>query len=143
LADQSEIEAHDNKISTPTGGSETLLIAEDDPAIRTVCRHILQQFGYKLLEARDGQEAVDIYHTHSAEISLVILDMIMPGMNGREAYEAMQNRTPDLKALFISGYPVDSITIGTSLPKDAHFVQKPVSPMELLRHIRTILDGTE
>ncbi len=123
-----------------TGGSETLLVVEDDMAIRSVIVQLLEKFGYRVLVAGDGEEALEIYDGKQKEISLVIMDMIMPRKNGKETYEAMQRIKPDIHALFVSGYPADVISQKNLLPEDVVFLPKPVSPIELLKSIRTILD---
>ena len=130
------------KASVPlTGGTETVLLAEDDPAIRKVITYILQQFGYVVLEAADGEEAIEVFSANAAQISLVILDAIMPRKNAKEVFKRIVDIQPEIKALFISGYPSDIIEQRDLLPEGALFLPKPVSPMELLRSIRQILDG--
>jgi len=123
------------------GGAETILLAEDDPMIRKVLKDVLEQFGYGVLEAVDGEEAVQIYRANASAISLAILDMIMPRKNGKEAYTAMAEIAPGMKTLFFSGYPADVIAQRSLLPEGAEFLQKPVSPMDLLGRIRRVLDG--
>jgi len=104
---------------------------------------VLRQFGYRVVEAPDGEKALDIFRKNAGEISLVVLDIIMPRKNGRETYEAMLKIKPDIHTLFISGYPTDVITQREFLPPRAQFLQKPISPMELLESVRKILDGQQ
>ena len=141
LADPVVAQASDKASMPVQGGTETILIVEDDPEIRTVLNHILQQFGYSVLKGADGDEAVAIFRENSAEISLVILDTIMPRKNGIEAYDLITRIKPGVKALFISGYPADIIAQRGLLPEGVSFLPKPVSPMDLLRNIRQILSG--
>lgn len=141
LASEAEAEALGSKAPPVSGGAETLLLVEDDAAIRTVLSQMLHQFGYRVFEGADGEEAIELFRENAAEVSLVIMDMIMPRKNGREAFEAMVEIQPEVKALFISGYPPDVILQKKLLPEGALFLPKPVSPMELLRGIRIKLDG--
>jgi len=128
-------------VSAPLPGVETVMLVEDDPSIRLVLSDVLRQFGYRVVEAPDGERALEIFRKNAGEISLVILDIIMPRKNGRETYEAMLKIKHDIHTLFISGYPTDVITQSEFLPPGAQFLQKPVSPMELLGSVRKILDG--
>ncbi len=123
------------------GGSETILIAEDDPASRTIIKQVLQQFGYRVVEAADGEEAVAIFRGSNDAIPLVILDVVMPRKNGKEAFDAIVKINPDVSALFISGYAADFHVQGGLLPEGMLFLPKPVSPRDLLRSIRQLLDG--
>jgi len=123
------------------GGSETILIAEDDPASRTIIKQILRKFGYRVLEATDGEEAVAIFRESRGPIPLVILDMVMPRKNGQEAFATIMEMNPGVRALFISGYAVDPSARGEVLPDGTLFLPKPVAPGELLRSIRLLLDG--
>ncbi|NVN92943.1 MAG: response regulator [Desulfuromonadales bacterium] len=140
LVEQTKEVVNEN-YSTPQPGVETIMIAEDEPSIRLVLRHILQQSGYRILEASDGEEAVRVLSENVSDISLVLLDMIMPRMNGKEALHAMRQIAPDIKTLFMSGYPSDVITQKDLMPEGVSYLQKPVSPMELLTSIRSILDS--
>jgi CheY-like chemotaxis protein len=124
-----------------TGGTETVLIAEDDPAIRAVVSIILQQFGYRVIEAADGSEAEEKFRDHAAAISLVILDTIMPRKNGKETFASIVQIKPGVRMLFISGYPAEVIAQRGLLPEGTIFMAKPISPMALLRNIRQLLDG--
>jgi CheY-like chemotaxis protein len=141
LAAPSETAAPANIFSSVQCGTELILVAEDDQSIRTVFSQILQQFGYRVLEAADGDEAIETYRNNASEISLVILDMIMPRKNGKEVFNAIAEISPEVKTLFISGYPADVITQRELLPEGEVFLLKPVSPMDLLRSIRNMLDS--
>jgi PAS domain S-box-containing protein len=122
-------------------GIETILMAEDDPALRKLSRIVLESFGYKVILAADGEEAVRKFTVHNEEIGLVILDMMMPKMTGVEAYKAIRNIRPEVKALFLSGYSADKLT-GTGLSADGmESIMKPISPRDLLRTVRRVLDN--
>ncbi len=130
-------------ISTPPvlkGGSETILLAEDDDDLRKLIKQVLEDFGYTVLAAADGDEAVGLFREHHDAINLLLLDVIMPKKNGREAYAAMQKIEPAVKALFTSGYTADIIHKQELLEKGLEFILKPVSPTELLKKVREVLD---
>jgi PAS domain S-box-containing protein len=123
------------------GGTETLLIAEDDDTLRDLICTILREFGYKIIEARDGEEAVRKFKQSRDAVRLVILDVIMPGMNGKDAYDAIAKIQPRVKIIFQSGYPVD-LMHRKGLPESAdHFLSKPISPRLLLKKVRQALDS--
>jgi len=137
------VEAVDQgKILQPVrGGTETILVVEDEPALRQVVSQILRHFGYRVLEAADGDEGTDIFRTHASEISLVILDTIMPKKHGKAVHEDIVRLEPKVRTLFVSGYPADIIANKGLLPAGVIFLPKPVSPMELLGTVRQLLDG--
>ena len=123
------------------GGTETVLIAEDDAALRQLFRAVLEEFGYTVIEAEDGADAVDRFMKDSGAIKLVILDMIMPRKSGQEAYEEIKRAKPDLKALFISGYTADRGPLRDLLEGGPEFALKPISPRDLLLKVRAVLDA--
>jgi two-component system, cell cycle sensor histidine kinase and response regulator CckA len=139
------IEAQDDvmKLTQPEsakGGSETILLAEDDKSLRDMISTVLKEFGYSVLEATDGQEAVGKFQDNQDAINLVVLDLIMPKMGGKEAAAAILKIRPHAKILFQSGYPMDSLR-QEGLPGTAvHFLYKPVSPQDFLKKIREVLD---
>jgi two-component system, cell cycle sensor histidine kinase and response regulator CckA len=122
------------------GGSETLLLAEDDETVRTLAQKILRGAGYKVLIAADGSEALRVFRQHAAEIDLVMLDMIMPQLSGRAVSEEIRKDYPQLPVLFASGYSADILQSNIRLEEDITLIQKPYSPKELLHRIRDLLD---
>jgi CheY-like chemotaxis protein len=122
------------------GGSETILLAEDDDDLRKLIRQVLEDFGYTVLEASDGDAAVVLFREHHAAISLLLLDIIMPKKNGRDAYAEMRDLEPAIKVLFTSGYTADIIHKQGLLDQGLEFILKPVSPTELLKKVRDVLD---
>ncbi len=123
------------------GGSETILIAEDDEAVRVMLKSVLCSAGYRVIEARDGLDAEIKFREHRDKVSLLVFDVIMPRKNGKEAYEAIHSLRSDIKCLFLSGYTADIIgTTGIS-EEEGGFLQKPVVPSVLLNKIREILDS--
>ncbi|GAB4387378.1 MAG: hypothetical protein Kow0025_00620 [Thermodesulfovibrionales bacterium] len=120
----------------PAGGPETLLVAEDDGDVRRGLREMLEGSGYRVVEAADGEEAVGRLSADPSAIDLAILDVRMPGVGGREAYERMREIKPGLRVLFMSGYAGESAP-GVS----GRFVPKPFSREGLLRAVREALGG--
>jgi CheY-like chemotaxis protein len=120
-------------------GSETLLVVEDEEGVRILVRDYLRMNGYTVLEAGHGEEALRIACEHSGTISLMITDVIMPGMNGRELAERMSLLRPAMKVLYISGYAEAAVYRRGVLEQGAPFLQKPFGPPELGRKVRDVL----
>lgn len=128
------------EVLTPAGGTETILLAEDDEDVRNITVSALKEFGYKVIEAVDGEDAVNKFIKNKDDIQMVMLDVVMPKKNGREAYEEMKKIAPGIKALFMSGYTEDVIHSKKIIDEGLNFVSKPISPTKLLRLVREILD---
>ncbi len=129
------------KKEAPARGTETVLLAEDDEALRKLSRTVLTQYGYTVIEAVDGEDAVRKFRENKDRIQLLLFDLIMPKMNGKEACDEIRKIRPDMKVLFVSGYAPDIVRQKAALEKGAHLVFKPISPMALLRKVRSVLDG--
>jgi CheY-like chemotaxis protein len=123
-----------------TGGKETILVAEDDASLRKLSRIMLESFGYTVLSAEDGEDAIATFMENREKISLVLLDMIMPKKNGKEVSEALRKASPGIKILFASGYTMDIIKTRELTEAGFDFIQKPVLPRDLLSKVREILD---
>jgi two-component system, cell cycle sensor histidine kinase and response regulator CckA len=124
----------------PRGGTETILMVEDEPAVRLLTRHVLQRAGYRVIEAASGTEALNLFERNTA-IDLVLTDVVMPeGMGGRELADRLLDLNPALRVIFTSGYSPDFA--GRELPlKDRQwFLQKPATPNDILEAVRTALD---
>jgi len=121
------------------GGTETVLIAEDEEEVRNLMKIVLEDHGYKVIEAADGVDAVDKFKENMDKIRLLLFDVIMPNKSGKEAYDAINEIRPDIKALFMSGYSKDIIQEDISR-LGLHFVSKPILPTELLKKVREALD---
>lgn len=121
-------------------GTETILVAEDDEALRKLAKTILENVGYNVIEAEDGEEAIDKFMHNKEKIQLLLLDLIMPKKNGREVYEALRETKPGIKALFLSGYTANLIHEKGILGKEFNFIMKPVGIHELLLKVREVLD---
>ena len=122
------------------GGTETILVGEDDVALLRLSTMVLNNYGYSVIEAKDGQDAVDKFVEFEESIDLVILDEIMPKKNGISACQEMRTVRPDLKAVFVSGYTRDIFVEGKVLDGKSVYIQKPVAPVELLEKVREMLD---
>ncbi|MBF0345574.1 MAG: PAS domain S-box protein [Nitrospirae bacterium] len=125
----------------PKGGNETILIAEDDKFVRDITVRILRRFGYKIIEAVDGKEAVEKFVENKDDINLVILDVMMPLKNGKEAYNEIKTYNPKIKAIFLSGHTFDALSKDDMLKEELNFISKPVSVEELLTKVKTILEN--
>lgn len=133
-------QADGEKNFLPEGGSETVLLAEDDAIMRYIIKKLLEEFGYTVMEAVDGEEAVKMFIEQKDHIGLVVLDIIMPKMNGKEVYEVINKIRPDVRTIFTSGYDADILQSRFILDEGLHFIAKPISPVRFLKKIREVLD---
>ena len=124
----------------PEGGSETILLAEDNEGVRQFLEEILCLHGYTVIVAPDGEAAVDLFGRHE-EIALLILDSVMPRKNGRQVYDEITRIKPGAKVLFISGYTRDVVLDKGVQEKEFAFISKPLSAEDLLRKVREVLDS--
>lgn len=121
-------------------GTETILLVEDEDSVRALSRHILESCGYIVLEASDGMEAVKVAEVHHETIHLVVTDVVMPLLGGRQLAERLETMRPGLKVLFLSGYTDDAVVRHGILQADVAFLQKPFSPTALAQKVREVLD---
>jgi PAS domain S-box-containing protein len=122
------------------GGTETLLVAEDDEIVRNYITSALTQFGYSVIQAENGEEAVRKFMANRGTIKLLLLDVMMPKKNGKEVYDKIRIFEPDIKAVFLSGYSADIMSKKGLLEKGFNFLYKPIPMNELLRKVRSVLD---
>lgn len=123
------------------GGSETVLLVEDENLVRKLVRTILESRGYLVLEAPGGEEAFHICRSYQEPIHLLITDVVMPKMKGKEVADRLRSIYPEMKVLFVSGYTSDMIDQHGILESGTHFLQKPFAPVDLLNRVRELLDS--
>ncbi|MHB8882821.1 MAG: hybrid sensor histidine kinase/response regulator [Thermodesulfovibrionales bacterium] len=129
------------ELAAVPSGKETILLAEDDRALREVSRRFLENYGYTVLEANNGENALRVFAGNSDSINLIVTDLIMPKVHGNEVYKRARVTRPDIKCLFMSGYSNDIIQKRGVLRDGVNFISKPFSPYDLLRKVRLALDS--
>ena len=129
------------KTADAWGGSETILVAEDDEAVRDLTVKLLTEAGYRVVEASNGEEAVRKYKEQKDAIQLLVLDVVMPRKNGKEAYDEICGIRPDIKTIFMSGYAGDVFERKHINGERFNIIMKPVSPLSLLHKVREVLDA--
>ena len=125
----------------PQVGTETLLLVEDEAAVRSSVRRLLEWHGYTVLEARNGAEALRVYEAQEGNIDLVLTDVVMPEMGGHELVEQLRARRPDLRVLFMSGYAERAFTSNGSIPAGTGYLEKPFTVETLMLRLREVLDA--
>ena len=122
-------------------GNERILIVDDESSIRKLIFDTLGPLGYRCITASDGNEALEVANKYNNDIDLLLTDIVMPGMNGRELSEQLLAEKPDMKVLFISGYSENVITHNAVLDTTVNYIPKPVTPITVTEKIRQVLDG--
>jgi CheY-like chemotaxis protein len=122
-------------------GTETILLAEDDPMLRPLTQALLEKLGYTVLAAANAEEALGVAGRHGGRIHLLVSDVVMPGASGRELARRLSASRPDTKTLYVSGYTDDAIVHHGMLEPGLHFLQKPFTPAALARRVREVLDA--
>jgi PAS domain S-box-containing protein len=130
------------KSAEPEGGIETVLLVEDEEVLRNLGRRVLELGGYTVLVARDGIEALRLCEGLDSPVDLVVTDVVMPRMGGRQLAERVAALYPSAKVLYMSGYTDDVVVRNGVSEAKMSFLQKPYSPSALLRHVREVLDAT-
>jgi len=128
-------------VARTPGGHETVLLVEDEDALRELDRQILMRYGYRVLHARTGPEAVAVAEAHPGTIQLLLTDVVMPTMSGRELADRLQAAFPEMKVLYMSGYTSDAMVRHGVSEATMAFIQKPMSPPALARKVREVLDS--
>jgi CheY-like chemotaxis protein len=139
-------EASDAAVATPAArsaprGSETILLVEDEDAVRHLLRDVLRRYGYTVLDACDGPAAIEICRAHDGPIHLVVTDMVMPRMSGWEVADAVSSLRPKAKFIYMSGYIEQVVVEQRVLEAGVAFLGKPFTPETLGRKVREVLDG--
>jgi CheY-like chemotaxis protein len=124
----------------PRLGSETVLIVEDEENVREIARVALEKHGYRVLDAAGGQEALRAVEGQPGSVDLVITDVVMPEMSGRELADQLRREHPDIRVLFMSGYTDDAVLRHGVSDESGDFLQKPFRPHDLVRKVRDLLD---
>ena len=127
-------------VPDPPRGTETVLLVEDEDLVRRMAREMLEASGYAVLEARHGIEALDVAERHADHIHLLLTDVVMPYMSGRELAEKLAVLRPDTSVLYMSGYTDDAIVHHGVLEKGVAFLEKPFTPDTLAHKVRTVID---
>ncbi|MCF8037943.1 MAG: PAS domain S-box protein [Desulfohalobiaceae bacterium] len=122
-------------------GTETILLAEDEDQVRNLARIILERHGYTVLDAGSGKEALDVLDRYQGPLQLLLTDVVMPDVNGRQLFEQVLARSPDIRALYMSGYTENVIAHHGVLDPDVHFIQKPFTVNDLLAKVRETLEA--
>jgi len=127
----------------PRGRAETILLVEDEPAVRALTRQTLERHGYRVLEASHGREALRLWEEHRAAVDLLLTDLVMPeGLGGLELARRLRASKPGLKVVYTSGYSAESGGLESEpRPDEGAFIQKPCPPERLLEIVRLSLDG--
>ncbi len=125
----------------PVGGTETILLVEDDPAVRALSHTVLRRHGYNVLDAAAPSQALLIAERHAGPIHLMLTDVVMPELTGPQLAERLGSQRPEMKVLFMSGYTADAIVNHGVLDGAAEFIQKPYRPEALVRKVRGVLDA--
>ena len=134
-----ELQAAEPKVR---GGTETILVVEDEAPLRTLVRSVLERYGYKVIEAVSGGAALSLWEQHKDKIQLLLTDMVMPhGMSGRELAEKLLAERPTLKVIYSSGYSLAVVGTDMVLQEGINFLQKPYHPRKLAQAVRDCLDG--
>jgi signal transduction histidine kinase len=129
-------------LGQPQRGTETILLVEDEPSVRTLVRDELRKLGYQVVEAKNGIEACLLATQQTGSLQLLLTDVVMPGMGGRELAQHLSVIKPDLRTLFISGYMDDIGIMAGQEEGTSSFLQKPFTPEVLARAVRNLLDGS-
>jgi len=138
---ESEIKQKESREKVdPSGGTETVLLVEDEELVRHFMEKALDRAGYRVISARDGEEGVAKFKQHIQSISLIISDMVMPNKSGLEMYAEISRIKPRMKILFVSGYSSYLIENEGLSPDYSDFITKPLSKNDLLRKSRELLD---
>lgn len=131
------------KLSETLRGTETILLVEDDELVRRLIHDVLENWGYRLIDAANGVEALSTCEHGEYPIHLLVTDVVMPGMSGRDVASRVAALRPEIKVLFMSGYTAEAIVHQGMLDGNTPFIQKPFEPDAFARKVRDVLDGQD
>ena len=131
---------HSTEAAPQRRGVETILVAEDEPALREKVREVLEAAGYRVLVSKDADDVIQIVMQHKGPVDLLLTDVVMPKLSGPQLAMQLQPLNPQMKVLYMSGYP-DPSKLNAELESDAAFIQKPFTKQKLLRRLREVLEG--
>jgi len=132
----------DKLVQKDMTGNAKILLVEDEAPVRMFGAHALSNKGYKIVEASNAEEALEVMQTHGAEIDIIITDVIMPGMNGPSLIAEIQKKHPRVKVIFMSGYAEEAFSdaYGVESDNDFHFLSKPFTLQQLVSKVKEVLD---
>ena len=130
------------EVSTRAAAGRTILLCEDDEQVRRVIERLLRSEGYEVLTASDGRQALGLVEGRSQELDLLITDVVMPGMGGRELARSIQGTFPGMRTLFVSGHTHDDFDLEDLEDPETEFLEKPFQKPELLRRVRRLLEAS-
>jgi CheY-like chemotaxis protein len=136
-----EVRPEERQAEPQRGHEELVLLVDDEEPMRELGQELLQEHGYRVITACDGVEGVEIYRKMKDDIALVILDLLMPNMDGGQAYIEMRKINPGLRALFCTGYVASADIQELLQEEDLRVLQKPVHPVDLLKTVKEVLRG--
>lgn len=122
-------------------GSETILVAEDEDGVRSLTREVLEKYGYRVLEAANGEEALKVAEQHDGPLHLLLSDVVMPRMGGPELAQALLAKRPSVKVLYMSGYTDHPMVRRGVVNAGVAFLQKPFTPTVLVSRVREVLEA--
>jgi CheY-like chemotaxis protein len=140
LTDWSRAGVHDCARDLEAKGTETILVVDDEELVRNLVKSLLESHGYKVLQAASGDAALDLISRYPHPLHLILTDVVMPGMNGRELADRLALLRPDLKILYMSANPRDILAQGNEPGSSPAYLQKPFTVEALLMRVRSLLD---
>ena len=141
VAERADVAESHAALAPAPAGPETLMLVEDDPAVRAVARATLRRHGYTVLEASDALSALRVEAVTNGTIALLVTDVVMPGMSGRALADQLREFRPGLRVLFVSGYADNAVLRHGVLEPGLNYLQKPFTPDQLAREVREVLDA--
>jgi len=127
-------------VAPPAEGTETILVVEDEPDVRALAARMLRRLGYEVLEAGSGAEALEIQRARAMPVDLVLADVVMPEMGGREIVGQLQEMWDEIRVLYMSGYSDEVLDQHGALAANIHVIQKPFTVQDLASSVRSVLD---